>query len=246
MLAQNGMGIIEELNSSVFPDAVNRPQYASAVVMHGIYTKHPFGSIHAGTNSMIAGKSSGSSIGNRSSPDSTPLLKALADAPILGTILVPPSELLAQQFEKVIINGSMSALSSVLHCKYGDLFHSASEGDNRRNWKVAQQAIEEMSRVVLAILDGQVGKSVGDSYKSRFSVNALEVVVKRTAQAVGDSYSSMLEDVRAGRETEIDYINGYIIRKGKELGLDCRINEELVELVKGSRNPSIDNLLGSP
>lgn len=43
----------------------------------------------------------------------------------------------------------------------------------------------------------------------------------------------MREDIRKSRITEIDYINGYIVRRGEERGLKCVLNYMLLQLVKG-------------
>lgn len=43
----------------------------------------------------------------------------------------------------------------------------------------------------------------------------------------------MVQDVRSGRLTEIDYINGYIIKRGEELGIHCVMNYMLMHMVKG-------------
>jgi len=42
----------------------------------------------------------------------------------------------------------------------------------------------------------------------------------------------MLQDVKAGRRTEIDYINGYVVKRGKEQGVKCPMNEQLIDMVK--------------
>ena len=48
-----------------------------------------------------------------------------------------------------------------------------------------------------------------------------------------DHKASMLQDVEARRATEIDYLNGGIVRFGRELGLPTPLNEAILALVKG-------------
>ena len=43
----------------------------------------------------------------------------------------------------------------------------------------------------------------------------------------------MLQDVEARRATEIDYLNGGIVRFGRELGVPTPLNETILALVKG-------------
>jgi 2-dehydropantoate 2-reductase len=44
---------------------------------------------------------------------------------------------------------------------------------------------------------------------------------------------SMLQDVEAGRETEIDFLNGAIVAFGRRYGVDAPLNRALTALVKG-------------
>ena len=44
--------------------------------------------------------------------------------------------------------------------------------------------------------------------------------------------SSMLQDIRALRRTEIDYINGYVIRRARAQGLATPENNRLYEYIK--------------
>jgi 2-dehydropantoate 2-reductase len=43
----------------------------------------------------------------------------------------------------------------------------------------------------------------------------------------------MLQDVEARRATEIDYLNGGIVRFGREHGVPTPLNEAIVALIKG-------------
>jgi 2-dehydropantoate 2-reductase len=48
--------------------------------------------------------------------------------------------------------------------------------------------------------------------------------------------ASMLQDLEKGRDTEIDYINGVICRKGDEFGVSTPFNDRVVELVKEAQS----------
>ena len=57
--------------------------------------------------------------------------------------------------------------------------------------------------------------------------------------------SSSLQSLETGRKTEIDFLNGYIVKKGHEVMVSTPLNELLVGLVKdienGTRTISLDN-----
>jgi 2-dehydropantoate 2-reductase len=61
-------------------------------------------------------------------------------------------------------------------------------------------------------------------------------------------FPSMAQDIRKGRRTEIEFMNGLIVEKGKQLGIPTPSHEKLVELVKklerGEIKPSPAHLGG--
>jgi 2-dehydropantoate 2-reductase len=57
---------------------------------------------------------------------------------------------------------------------------------------------------------------------------------------------SMWQDIEKGRKTEVDFVNGYVVRKGKEVGLKTPANEMVTRVVKeiedGKKQPTVANL----
>jgi 2-dehydropantoate 2-reductase len=47
-----------------------------------------------------------------------------------------------------------------------------------------------------------------------------------------DWRSSMAQDVVKGRRTEIEYMNGYTVQRGREVGLPTPVSAAIVEVVK--------------
>jgi 2-dehydropantoate 2-reductase len=62
--------------------------------------------------------------------------------------------------------------------------------------------------------------------------------------------SSMGQDVQKGRRTEIDFLNGYVVDKGREAGIPTPANARVVEIVRrvqrGVLSPQPANILGQP
>ena len=48
---------------------------------------------------------------------------------------------------------------------------------------------------------------------------------------MGNTKPSMLQDLDAGRDTEVDVVNGGVVAKGREHGMATPFNERVVELV---------------
>jgi 2-dehydropantoate 2-reductase len=58
-------------------------------------------------------------------------------------------------------------------------------------------------------------------------------LVQKGANAPGKHRASMLQDVLAKRQTEVDFMNGAIVHWGKEVGVPTPLNKTLWELIKG-------------
>ncbi|WP_227375181.1 ketopantoate reductase family protein [Haladaptatus halobius] len=56
--------------------------------------------------------------------------------------------------------------------------------------------------------------------------------VAAVAEATAANTSSMRQDVEAGRRTEVDAINGYVVSRGRERGVETPVNRTLVGLVR--------------
>ena len=77
-----------------------------------------------------------------------------------------------------------------------------------------------------------VAGALQPNQKEQLSSFDLEDFVFQTARETKENRSSMLQDMEAGRLTEIDYLNGWVARKAKELGVDAPVNAQMTALVK--------------
>jgi 2-dehydropantoate 2-reductase len=87
----------------------------------------------------------------------------------------------------------------------------------------------EMLGVIRQIV-GEV-TAISATLKVPLPLDMSERVVKAT-QEIRDIHTSMYDDWKAGRPTEIAYLNGYIVEKGRELGIPTPVNEALTAMIK--------------
>jgi len=73
----------------------------------------------------------------------------------------------------------------------------------------------------------QVAHALGVSLPYPNTWSKVESLVHSTAA----NKSSMLVDMERGEETEINAINGVIVREGQKLGVDVELNKQLVKTV---------------
>lgn len=115
-------------------------------------------------------------------------------------------------WSKLVINVGINALTAILDVPNGRLLE-------------LPHAAGMMERAVNEAVG--VGRELGISFIHQDMLEAVREVARRTAQ----NRSSMLQDVRNRRRTEVQFINGAVLEKGTELGMACPFNAALTDLV---------------
>jgi 2-dehydropantoate 2-reductase len=130
--------------------------------------------------------------------------------------------MIQMQLEKLVINAVVNPLTVIFQCYNGELLH------NFTITRIMRLLLQEISPIITSLPELQGIPNI----PLRFSAHRLESIVRSVALKTKDNISSMLQDVNQGRETEIEYINGYIVRRGQDLGLTCSLNYMVVQMVK--------------
>ena len=117
-------------------------------------------------------------------------------------------------WRKLTINVAINPICAIAGIRNGAL------AEVPELWYQAIEAMREAEAVARAS-----GVNLGDSD----SENYLRKVVESTAK----NRVSMLQDLMAGRKTEIDVLCGAVISKGEEFGVPTPRNEVLMALVRG-------------
>jgi 2-dehydropantoate 2-reductase len=118
---------------------------------------------------------------------------------------------------KLLRNCALNAISALGHVRYGQIVQS----DDAK--KLMEQVVDEVLAVARAA--GVVLPGVHDRESGMAA--AMEL-----ATQMADAFSSTAQDLNRGRVTEIDALNGYISRRGAELGIPAPVNHALCTLVK--------------
>jgi 2-dehydropantoate 2-reductase len=156
-------------------------------------------------------------------PNQRYLLRTLLRAPVLGAAAFSPPDLLQMQLEKLVVNCIINPLTVLLDARNGSILY------NYALTRTMRLLLSEISLVIRSLPELQYIPNV----QSRFDPGRLETIVVGVANKTKDNISSMLADARMGQQTEIDYINGWIVKRGEELGVRCLMNYMLVQMVKG-------------
>ncbi|HXM59530.1 MAG TPA: 2-dehydropantoate 2-reductase [Terriglobales bacterium] len=116
-------------------------------------------------------------------------------------------------WKKLIMNCAYNALSALSRARYGRLVADAGSVD------VMKQVVAE-------------GVAVGNASGVYLSADMLIAAVLELGRVVPEALSSTAQDIARGRPTEIDSLNGFVVRRGAEMGVPAPVNQTLYSLVK--------------
>jgi 2-dehydropantoate 2-reductase len=119
----------------------------------------------------------------------------------------------ADLWTKLVMNCAYNAMSALSRARYGRI------AANRWTRDVVRHVVEETLAVARAAgvqLDGS------DLVHAAWTLG----------EAMPGALSSTAQDINRGKRTEIDSLNGYVARRGGELGIATPVNQTLYALVK--------------
>jgi 2-dehydropantoate 2-reductase len=123
------------------------------------------------------------------------------------------SDVMAELWSKLMVNCAYNAISGLAQAPYGRM--------------AALPAIRELQRAVVREVVA-VANADGVALSLESSLAAMEGI----AAAMPGQHSSTAQDMARGKPSEIDHLNGFVARRGAELGVPTPTNQALHALVK--------------
>lgn len=149
-------------------------------------------------------------------PTNTPMSKVEELAGLItrsGMNVIPLEDARGAQWTKLIFNASTNPVGALTLLHHGAATRFAPTGELFSHLIAEGEAVANALGIELH----------GDP----------RALVKKGANAPGKHRASMLQDVLAKRQTEIDFMNGAIVEWGRKTGVPTPLNQALWELIKG-------------
>jgi 2-dehydropantoate 2-reductase len=133
------------------------------------------------------------------------------------------ADLLPAQWSKLIFNATVNTVSALTCLGHVELFAREKEPT-------------DLGHLVHALMDEgtTVAAAAGvELHEDPWEMNVLAVRRGETQQSDYAHVPSMLEDVRAARPTEVDFITGALVREAERLDVEVPLHAAMYRLVKG-------------
>jgi 2-dehydropantoate 2-reductase len=129
-----------------------------------------------------------------------------------GVPAVISDNIAGELWAKLVVNCAYNAVSAITQLPYGKMIAGPGIRDVMRDVVEETLAVAKASGVTMA--PGMLAKTW------------------KIAEAMPAQYSSTAQDLARGKPTEIDHLNGFVVRKGEALGVPTPANRALHALVQ--------------
>lgn len=129
-----------------------------------------------------------------------------------GINTVISDDIMHDIWSKGVVNSSINPLTCFFRCKNGYILKNP----------ILKKLMEQVCYESVS-----VANAYGINLVYEDTLNFTKEVISDTSE----NYSSMLQSVQNGCKTEIDSINGFIVKAGKNFGLDVTLNEIIVYVI---------------
>eukprot|EP01097_Dermamoeba_algensis_P010792 TRINITY_DN808_c0_g2_i1.p1 TRINITY_DN808_c0_g2~~TRINITY_DN808_c0_g2_i1.p1 ORF type:complete len:242 (+),score=39.26 TRINITY_DN808_c0_g2_i1:477-1202(+) len=120
--------------------------------------------------------------------------------------------IIEDMWNKLIVNACVNPIGALFEEKNGELLHSV----------VYQQMIKKLSTECVSVCQA-----------NNISISKdIEEKINNVLRNTKENRCSMLQDIQNGKETEIDYLNGAIIKYGRKAGVSVQAHEKVFSAVK--------------
>jgi len=182
----------------------DRPILAASTT-EGANRPEPGQTVHAGKGETWVGP-----LTDQAKPLLLAVVQTLA---ISGLSIHPDTNIQQRLWDKLVINAGINAFTALLDCRNGEILtHSF--------------YLEHISTLCKEIAEVLAAEGCHP-----LTPDAIRGRIESVARNTSENTSSMLSDRRQGRTTEIDFINGYIARRGQAHGIDVSVNQMLTQQV---------------
>lgn len=261
----HNMAVIDHVNAKIFPDPAMRPRYILGMSSHRLWpTSRNFGVLQASKGRMslttlpvsnrgksyltfqetseedsaldlfkstiYAGRNKSSLTVTRPkygyTASSTTLLKTFTNCEALDATGIPYDMMMQEQWQRLAIDSVINPLSVVFDCEYKMI---GRQGDAR---KLMSDLLSETLEVIYRLPEFQdVPINI---LRKRFSIRVISGIILNLLQKL-DHTSMMLQQVRRGERTDIKYLNGYIVKRGNQVGIHCPVHTTVMQQVQAKQ-----------
>jgi 2-dehydropantoate 2-reductase len=208
VLCNGALDVRESLLDTLAKHEIKDPHLVMCTTTNGIYQEPPDDDMFHLVQTALGR----TFVGDDGRSKDVPEIAHLWHRSGLNAKSISSSEMEVLLWKKLAADCACNPLTALYDCTNGQLYDQPDFSSTR------DQVVKEVS---------QVARELNPELEEQLSSAALQEFVEITLQENLQNTSSMHRDVQKQQQTEIDNLNGFIMRKSQQLNIECPANQEL-------------------
>lgn len=237
-LMTDGLGVLEEVRARIFQgtDESSRPSFLLGHMSHRL----AFNRRHDSVKELRHGKtqltwvdSSGVTQEVEKTETRMNFVQALQAVQDLNSSLTPFDKWLHFKLPSVILDSVVEPVCVLLEMSYAGLLQNPA----------AQRMMHRLLTEIVSVVDNMPEVEGSAAIRDFIRGNRIrQHIYGRIMARRGASSSELARQIRNGLPTDVDYLNGFFIRRGHQLGLDLPTNVLMRDMVKAKHSLAVERL----
>ncbi|EQL03558.1 hypothetical protein G6O67_002076 [Ophiocordyceps sinensis] len=229
-LMHEGLGVLEDVRKRFLQGPESSPRFILGHMSHRLV-------FDRNSNAVRRLKSGDTrltlALGTKPETDaSLPMVMLLRESRDLRSTMTPYDQWLRFKLPSVVFDAVVEPVCVMLEMPYEGLLQNLA----------AQRIMHNLLTEIIGVVD-QMPEIEGSAVIRDFMHGqSIHKMLHQRILAKRFSPSQLVLQVDKGLPTDVDYLNGYFLRRGRELGVDVRVNALVRDMIKAKHSQAIERL----
>ncbi|KAJ2961293.1 hypothetical protein NQ176_g11004 [Zarea fungicola] len=228
-LMSDGLGVLEDVRQKLFSVPEREPTFLLGHMGHKFVYNRNFDSVRQLRNGVwnitSVQREGGAAVMSTDQPQvrtQTNFVRSLQEAKLLHTKYTPYDSWFRYKLPTILFDSVVEPVCLLLEVPYSSLLQNAS----------ARKLINSLLEEILLVVQNmpEIGRS--ESQHDLLDLDRAQKVLYRAILGKRAQESSLVRDIRRGVPVNVDYLNGYFLRRAHTFNMELPTNKMMLNLVK--------------
>lgn len=235
-LMNNGLGVLEDVRKKIFEGSDAAPNFLLGHMSHRLAFNRTYDAVtqlKQGQTKLTFAEAPRMRVKDMHKVESRPnFVKTLEEAKDLHTTLTPFDQWLRFKLPTVIFDSVVEPVCVLLDMPYQGLLQNPA----------AQRMMHSLLSEIIQVLESMPELEGSTVIRDYVHSKGIRKFMYSRIMGKRSQPSQLVRRIENGLPTDVEYLNGYFLRRGQKLGLDLHMNLMMRDMIKAKHSQAIERL----
>lgn len=235
-LMNDGLGVLEDVRKKIFEGTDTAPNFLLGHMSHRLAFNRTYDAVtqlKQGQTRLTFAEAPRMRVKDMHKVETRPnFVKTLEEAKDLHSSLSPFDQWLRFKLPSVIFDSVVEPVCVLLEMPYQGLLQNPA----------AQRMMHSLLSEIIQVLENMPELEGSTVIRDYVHSKGIRRFMYNSIMAKRSHPSQLVRRIENGLPTDVEYLNGYFLRRGQKLGLDLRMNVMMRDMIKARHSQAIERL----